>query len=104
MAEIKRVICDRCETLTKPDKFVPGHFLVEVALWLCFLLPGVLYSLWRFTNKRLVCSACGSDQLVPLTSPKGKRIIAQQQIERQQTSHADKPVDNPEPRLEQLPA
>jgi len=96
MAEQKRTICARCETLTKPEKFVPGSFLVEIALWICLLLPGILYSLWRFTNKRMICTACGSDELIPLSSPKGKRIIAQQQQERQHASIHDKSAEDPD--------
>lgn len=102
MSDLKRVICNRCESMTKPEKYTPGHFLIEVALWLCFLLPGVLYSLWRFTSKRNVCSTCGSDELIPFTSPKGKRLLAQQQTERLQTSTPERPASAGEPSTDKL--
>jgi RNase P subunit RPR2 len=105
MAELKRVICNRCESMTKPEKFTPGHILIEIALWLCFLLPGLLYSLWRFTNKRVVCTICGSHELIPLASPKGKRMLAQQQIERQLAHQQEKQTEGNQPAsLEHLPA
>jgi hypothetical protein len=86
MVESKRVICCRCESLTKPHAYTPGHILIEIALWLCILLPGLLYSLWRFTNKRTVCSACGSSDLVPISTPKGKRILKQTQESREENT------------------
>lgn len=37
-----------------------GSFLIEVVLWLCFIIPGLIYSLWRVATRGNVCSACGA--------------------------------------------
>lgn len=67
--------CTACGTVAKPAKKTPGSFLVELVLWLFFLLPGLVYSLWRLSNKKKVCPACGSEVLVPTTSPVAQRAM-----------------------------
>jgi len=32
-----------------------GHFALEFVLWLCFLVPGIIYSIWRLTTRRETC-------------------------------------------------
>lgn len=46
-----------------------GSIWIEIVLWLMFLLPGLIYSIWRMTTKKEVCSACGAETLIPLESP-----------------------------------
>jgi hypothetical protein len=46
--------------------------LIELVLWLCFAVPGLVYSLWRINSRHQACSACGSRALVPTTSPVAK--------------------------------
>ena len=64
--------CTRCGHLGKPDTHTPGHILVEVVLWLTFLLPGVIYTIWRHHKRQAVCSSCGSDALIPHDSPRAR--------------------------------
>ena len=71
--------CTVCETIAPPKTSVRGSFLVELGLWLLFILPGLIYSLWRLTGKAMVCIACGSTALVPLHSPAGQRIVEKAQ-------------------------
>lgn len=54
----------------------PGSFAVELLLWLCLLVPGLVYSLWRLSARRDVCAKCGAGQLLPLDTPKGAQIAA----------------------------
>lgn len=68
-------VCTRCGTVGRLRTRTKGSFLIEVMLWLAFIVPGVLYSLWRLTTRARVCAACGSDALVPVNSPAGQRII-----------------------------
>lgn len=46
-----------------------GSLLIEVVLWFCFFVPGLIYSLWRLGSKHKVCASCGASTLVPLASP-----------------------------------
>jgi hypothetical protein len=74
-----RLVCTRCGTAFKqPKKFVAGSFALEVLLWLLFLLPGLLYSIWRQTTRAKVCPSCKSPDIIRLDTPEGRRLQARQ--------------------------
>lgn len=66
--------CKDCGSVAEPKTATRGSMGMEVILWLCFLVPGLIYSVWRLTSKHDVCAACGSENLVPLASPAGKQL------------------------------
>ena len=70
----KELICSACGTTGKPKTETRGSFVIEVILWLCFLVPGLIYTIWRLTTRGPVCRACEGKQLLPLTSPAGKAL------------------------------
>ena len=72
----KSMVCNSCETKGETTTVTKGSIFIEIVLWCCFLVPGIIYSIWRSTSKQKVCSACGATTLVPLNSPAGKRIIS----------------------------
>jgi uncharacterized membrane protein YqaE (UPF0057 family) len=72
-----QLICPVCGSVGNTQSFTPGSFLIEVVLWLCFLIPGLIYSLWRLSARKKVCAGCGSAQLIPLNSPMGRKIQAE---------------------------
>lgn len=51
---------------------------VEIILWLCFIVPGLIYSIWRMSSYHAACPVCGSSTLVPLNSPNGQKILESQ--------------------------
>jgi hypothetical protein len=67
-------ICARCGVQGSLKSETRGSFLIEVVLWLMFIIPGLIYSLWRLSTRRKVCGSCGSHELVPLNSPRGKQL------------------------------
>lgn len=71
----KKLICASCGSQGKPIRVCNGSLLLEIFAWLCFLLPGLLYSLWRQSTYRTVCKTCGSAELVPLNTPRGKKLL-----------------------------
>jgi len=71
------MICSTCGTPGKPKKVSRGSLLIEIILWCCFLVPGILYSLWRMGSKQKVCRKCGSPSMVPVNSPVGRKLQAQ---------------------------
>jgi DNA-directed RNA polymerase subunit RPC12/RpoP len=76
----KYMICTSCEDLVEPTKKTEGLFVIEIILWVCFIIPGLIYTLWRtFSSsaRYLECPKCKGRSLVPLSSPKGKRILKQ---------------------------
>lgn len=58
--------CMTCGTDSVPKVKTDGSLVIEIILWLCFLVPGLIYSIWRSTTKAEVCYSCSSKQLVPL--------------------------------------
>ena len=70
------MICTRCGTAHSTSTALPGSGWIELVLWLMWLVPGVVYSIWRRSKRRPVCAECGSHDLVPLESPAGRRLAA----------------------------
>lgn len=71
-----KLVCTACGTVAKPKMVTRGSILIEIVLWLCFIIPGLIYSIWRHTTRGNACAACGSEQLVPVESPVGRKLIA----------------------------
>lgn len=68
------VICSSCGVVGSTQTITPGSFFIELILWLFFILPGLIYSIWRLTQKRVGCGACGASALLPLNSPRGQQL------------------------------
>ncbi len=68
-------ICTVCGHVGYPVKRSRGSFLVEIALWLCFGLPGLIYTLWRLTSKYDACPKCGNPSMIPIDTPMGKKLL-----------------------------
>lgn len=62
--------CPTCGTVGDPVTRTQGAFLIEVVLWCCFLVPGLIYSLWRLSSKQAVCPRCGAPHMIPSDSPR----------------------------------
>ncbi len=74
---MKQIVCTACHTVGYSKTHTKGSFFIELVLWVCFLVPGLIYSIWRLTTKQKVCAACGNATLVPTNSPVGQKIIAE---------------------------
>lgn len=61
--------CMTCGTDGPSVSQTRGSMAIEIVLWLCFIVPGLIYSLWRLTTRRPVCGTCGSATLVPFDAP-----------------------------------
>lgn len=75
MWPFKRVYCRSCGTVDIPDTHTPGSPVLEVFLWLVFIVPGLVYSSWRSSSKRKVCHRCRSADVVPLDTPVARAAI-----------------------------
>lgn len=90
MFDVEQMYCLNCEQQTYRETRYKGSFIGEVAFylmmgivcafttWLLMLIP-LAYSLMRATSGTKGCEKCGSDNLVPLDSPKAQRMIQKQQ-------------------------
>lgn len=71
----KEFICTTCYKVGNSVKKTPGSIWIEIILWLFFLLPGVIYSVWRLMSKKEVCQSCGNPTLIPIDTPKGQELF-----------------------------
>jgi len=69
------MVCTNCRTQSPPKMKVRGLFAVELLLWICFIIPGLIYTMWRLQNKYTVCPVCGAENMIPLHSPKARELI-----------------------------
>src|SRR3990167_5644681 len=70
-----QMVCKSCGTIGEGKSSVRGSIGIEIILWLCLIIPGLIYSLWRLSTRRNVCAKCGGAELIPVDSPIGRKII-----------------------------
>jgi hypothetical protein len=89
-------ICRQCGTLNVGGSALPGHGWIEAVLWLFYLVPGLIYSIWRRSKRQAVCIACGSRDLVQVGTPVGATML--------RTHHPDVHIDKDTPMTRPVPA
>jgi hypothetical protein len=92
MPEVAQKYCPSCGAVGVPQFRQSGSASVAVLLWLFFLAPGIIYSIWRASTKRWVCPKCEQPGVIPLDSPKARDALGdpaqtiRQIVERKRTS------------------
>lgn len=71
--------CTSCGFVGSPITQTKGTFLMELILWLCCLIPGLIYSIWRLTSRERVCPNCHHATMIPASSPQGQKLLAADQ-------------------------
>ena len=62
-----RVRCPNCNYEGFVTEKVKGSGGVELVLWLAMILPGLIYSIWRYSGEKLaLCPDCTNPQTVRL--------------------------------------
>jgi hypothetical protein len=64
-----RMFCTSCGHEGPGKTRTRGSILIEIILWLCFLIPGLIYTVWRHASRHKVCGSCGSGTLIKPDSP-----------------------------------
>lgn len=57
--------CRNCSSFTNAPK-TRGNGWIELILWLCYIIPGLIYSIWRRSIDPNVCPTCNKDMLYEL--------------------------------------
>ncbi|MDR2192605.1 MAG: hypothetical protein LBO62_07000 [Endomicrobium sp.] len=85
-----KMICTKCGRQDEPVTKGGGSCLLEIVLWFIFLIIAatgfplfsilllipIAYTLSRFfIRKKDVCSACGSEDIIPLDTPMAKKLL-----------------------------
>jgi ribosomal protein L32 len=81
---MSEVVCTSCGYVGEPREITKGSIWIEVVLWLCFIVPGIIYSVWRSsTSAQLnVCPSCGQTALIPVDSRIAQKFLRENLIER----------------------
>ena len=61
--------CLTCGMEAPPGLVPKGHGFIELVMWLCFIVPGLIYSIWRRSNPVQCCSVCHATNVVPQNAP-----------------------------------
>lgn len=69
------LVCTACGHVGSSKTITKGHFALEVVLWLFFLIPGFIYSVWRHTSRYEACPVCGNQNLLPKTAPMAQKFL-----------------------------
>ena len=70
----KDVVCTVCGYTGKPKRMPKGNILIEIILWLCFIVPGAIYTLWRFFTRFDACPKCNKFTVISADSPMGQKL------------------------------
>jgi len=68
-------ICRKCFHIGPRELNKKGKLSIEIILWLLFIIPGLIYSIWRRKGRWFACQACGTHHIVPLSSPLGREAL-----------------------------
>ncbi|WP_420207777.1 zinc-ribbon domain-containing protein [Candidatus Electronema sp. JC] len=69
MSSKKRIMnihCPNCNFTGKGKFITKGSIGIELILWLFFIIPGIVYSVWRLSNKKWICPQCHFEHVVKL--------------------------------------
>lgn len=69
-------ICLRCHS-RRAKEGLNGNPALELLLWCLFIIPGLVYTASRKKNRPWVCQECGSHEVIPADSPRGRALIAE---------------------------
>lgn len=69
------MVCKQCGHVGPSKRVTKGNIGIEIILWLCFIIPGVIYSIWRLSSRYDACTSCGAKELIPTGSPLGQKLI-----------------------------
>ena len=76
-------ICPNCYHIGKPKRVMKGSFFIEVIMWLCLIIPGLIYTVWRLLTRYDACALCGCPTVVRINTAAGKRLIARKKQSRE---------------------
>lgn len=71
----KKFLCVNCGYEGKPKTKTKGSIGIEIILWICLIIPGVIYSVWRLASRYSACPLCDAPNMIPADSPRAIEIL-----------------------------
>ncbi len=75
------LICTNCGYQGNTVTQTKGSIFIEIILWLFFIIPGLVYSIWRMMTREKVCPKCKNPSMIPLDTPQGQKLAETFKIE-----------------------
>lgn len=97
----KKYVCMECGCQRDPIDVKRGLLVIEIFLWLLYILPGVIYSIWRRVRTQQVCPKCLNPSIV-LTS--SSRAMGMRRLLKAYPGHSMTNSNNQKPNSSQKPA
>jgi hypothetical protein len=72
---VSKLVCTSCGYVGEPTTVTKGSSAIELILWLCLLVPGLIYSIWRLSSRHDACPTCSHTTLIPVESAMGKKFL-----------------------------
>lgn len=67
-------ICRACGHRGVPESGKGGSAWILLILLMLYIIPGVIYWLWRRGTGYKSCPACGSKEVIPVSTPMGQKL------------------------------
>lgn len=71
----KKYVCMECGCQRDPVDAKRGLLVIEICMWLLYILPGVIYSIWRRVRKYQVCPQCRNPSVVLTSSSRARGVM-----------------------------
>lgn len=66
---VHKYYCNACHNFS-PVALRKGNGWIEFVLYLCYFVPGIIYSIWRRSGEPTVCPICRANALISAGSAK----------------------------------
>ena len=53
-----QIKCTNCGYKGIAERHTQGTCCIELVLWFFFIIPGIIYSIWRVTSRKWRCPKC----------------------------------------------
>ena len=97
----KKYLCTECGCQRDPINAKRGLLVIEIFMWLLYILPGVIYSIWRRVRTLQVCPKCRNPSII-LTS--STRAMEMRRLLKAFSQPSMTNSKNPKPNSSQKPA
>lgn len=71
-----KAICRNCGHEGNTERKLKGHVLITLILLICWIIPGLIYMVWRRTGLKDACTKCGSQNVVPVGSVEALKVAS----------------------------
>jgi len=71
----KKYVCMECGCQREPIDAKRGLLVIEIFMWLLYIIPGIIYSIWRRVRKQKVCSKCRTPSVVLTSSSRAMGVM-----------------------------